>query len=147
MGMSSSSGGGTVSDINVTPLVDVMLVLLIIFMVSAPMLAQDVTLDLPKETAVPLKMDEDQLILKIDKEHNYFLRATGSEVDTPIAADELAKKLAAIAKANPDLPIFLEADGDVPYGHVALLLAAAQAAGLPRVGLVFDPGGEPEEAP
>ncbi len=139
MGMSSGGGGGAMSDINVTPLVDVMLVLLIIFMITAPSVGQNEDIELPAEHAAPLKMDEDQLIMRIDRNKQFYLLAAGSNTPNLLTAEEVPVKLAAIAKANPDLPVFLEADGEVPYSQVAFVLAAAQAAGLPRVGMVFDP--------
>jgi biopolymer transport protein TolR len=137
MGMSAGGGGQSMSDINVTPLVDVMLVLLIIFMVTAPMMNNaGVPIDLPKEEAPPLdQSQEDQLILSIDEELGYWIN------DSEFTADEMPVKLAAIAKANPDQAVFLRAAGAVPYREVAHLLAAAKAAGMPRVGLVFDPMG------
>ena len=136
----SSGGGGTMSDINVTPLVDVMLVLLIIFMVTAPMLNNaGVEIDLPKEEAPPLTQDEEQLVLSIDADLTYYIN------ETAFSADEMPTKLAAIAKANPEAPVFLRAAGSVPYSEVAHVMAAAKAAGMPRVGLVFDPLGSDEE--
>lgn len=134
MGMSTGGPGGSMSEINVTPLVDVMLVLLIIFMVTAPLLTQGVDVDLPQADAPPLEMDsEDQLILSIDKDLNFFIN------ESSFTSDEMPDKLAAIAKANPGQPIFLQADGDVPYREVARLLGAAKLAGFPRVGMVFSP--------
>ncbi len=130
-------GGGdqqAMADINVTPLVDVMLVLLIIFMVTAPMLNNaGVPVDLPREEAPALDQEEEQLILTIDRD----LRVYIDDVEFP--REELREKLAAIARANPDLPLFLRSDGEVPYREVAAVLAAAKDAGMPRVGLVFDP--------
>ncbi|TNE89652.1 MAG: ExbD/TolR family protein [Deltaproteobacteria bacterium] len=132
--MSTGGPGGSMSEINVTPLVDVMLVLLIIFMVTAPLLTQGVDVDLPQADAPPLDMDsEDQLILSIDKDLNFFIN------DSSFTSEEMPEKLAAIAKANPGQPIFLQADGDVPYREVARLLGAAKIAGFPRVGMVFAP--------
>jgi biopolymer transport protein TolR len=131
------SGGGNdraMADINVTPLVDVMLVLLIIFMITAPMLNNaGVDIDLPKEEAPPLDPADDPLILSIDGELGYWIN------DSAYPKDEIGPKLAAIAEANPDTPVFLRADGSVPYRVVAELLSDAKAAGRPRVGLVFDP--------
>lgn len=137
-------GGGpndqAMADINVTPLVDVMLVLLIIFMVTAPMLNNaGVQIDLPREEAPALDQEEDQLILTIDRDLKTFI----DDVEFP--RDEMKAKLAAIAKANPDLPVFLRSDGAVPYREVAAVLAAAKDAGMPRVGLVFDPTPPPSE--
>lgn len=134
MGMGSGNNGNAMSDINVTPLVDVMLVLLIIFMITAPMLNQGVEIDLPKEDAQPLSADaEEQLILSIDKELNYYIN------ESRFTSQEMPKKLRALADANPDKPVFIRADGEVPYKEVAKLLAAAKMAGMPRVGMVFDP--------
>ncbi|MEN0063797.1 MAG: ExbD/TolR family protein [Myxococcota bacterium] len=130
------------AEINVTPLVDVMLVLLIIFMVTAPMLDNaGVDVDLPKEEAAPLKMDdEEQLILTMDADLKVYL----GDLDTPFDVAELPDRLAAIAEANPDRPIFLRADETVPYREIARLLSVAKQAGMPRVGLVFDPIGGDE---
>jgi biopolymer transport protein TolR len=134
MAMSSGSGQGVMGEINVTPLVDVMLVLLIIFMVTAPLMNAGVDIDLPKEQAPPTSMEPNQLLLKIDKNHNYFIQ------DNQFTAEEMPAKLKGIAEANPDQAVFLLADGSVPYNEVAFLLAAAKSAGIPRVGLVFEPG-------
>lgn len=138
MGMSSGGSGGPMGDINVTPLVDVMLVLLIIFMVTAPMMNAGVDIDLPRVDAPPVNVDPNQLVLKIDKNLKYMIN------DSTFTAEEMPVKLAAIAKENPDQPVFLQADGTVPYAEVAYLLAVAKKSGIPRVGLVFEPG-VPEE--
>ena len=138
MGMDTGNNGSAMSDINVTPLVDVMLVLLIIFMITAPMMNQGVEVDLPKEDAQPLTADaEDQMILSIDRELNYYIN------ESKFTADEMPKKLRALADANPNKPVFIRADGEVPYREVARLLAAAKRAGMPRVGMVFDPSQVP----
>lgn len=140
--MSSGGGGQAMADINVTPLVDVMLVLLIIFMVTAPMLNNaGVTIDLPREQAPSLDQEDEQLILTIDAALKTYI----DDVEFP--REEMKVKLAAIAKANPELPIFLRADGTVPYSEVAAILAAAKDAGMPRVGLVFDPTSAPPGKP
>ncbi len=139
MGMSGGGGrGSAMADINVTPLVDVMLVLLIIFMVTAPMLNNaGIEIDLPQEKAPPLEESrDDQLILEIDRDLSYYIN------ESPFTRDEMPAKLAAIAKANPGQPVFLKADGSVPYREIAHLMAAAKTAGMPRVGLVFDPTGK-----
>ncbi|MEQ1500905.1 MAG: ExbD/TolR family protein [Myxococcota bacterium] len=144
MAMSGGSQGGTMADINVTPLVDVMLVLLIIFMITAPMMNNaGVEIDLPKSEAPPLDMDEeDQIVLSMNADHEVYL----NDVDTPFTLDELPARLRAIAEANPDQPVFLRADGDLPYRDVVKLLEVAKKAGMPRVGLVFDPFGD-DDAP
>ncbi len=134
--MSAGKQGDAMADINVTPLVDVMLVLLVIFMVTAPMMEPDsgVTVDLPQAVAndLPPKSDT-ELRIVVDAERRVFLG------DNAFSMEELPEKLAAIAKANADQPIYLEADGSLPYREVASLLAMAKQAGFPRVGLVFDP--------
>jgi biopolymer transport protein TolR len=139
MGMSGGGGRGQpVAEINVTPLVDVMLVLLIIFMITAPMLNNaGIDVDLPKEEAPPLDSVEDQLVLGIDKDLRFFL----NETETPRA--DLPVKLKAIAEANPDAPVFLKADAEVPYREVAWVLASCKKAGMPRLGFVFEPGAGP----
>ena len=134
MGMSNDQGSH-MSDINVTPLVDVMLVLLIIFMVTAPMLNNaGVEIDLPKAEAPPITLAEEQLVLSIDGDMQFYLN------DIKLNAKEIEPKLTAIAKANPDQPVYLKADGGVPYREVAQLLAIAKRSGMPRVGMVFEPG-------
>lgn len=137
MGMSSGSNRGAMSEINVTPLVDVMLVLLIIFMVTAPMMNDaGVEINLPESDAPPLMEDTedvDQLILTLDRESNVYI---GENMHRP---EELPAKLSAIAKARPDARVFLRADGEVPYREVASLLGIARRAGMPKVGLVFEP--------
>jgi biopolymer transport protein TolR len=137
MAMSGGQAGGTMSDINVTPLVDVMLVLVIIFMITAPMLNNaGVEIDLPKAETPPMNMDDDdQLILSMNGERQVFL----NEDPTPYTVEELPARLRAIAEAKPDRPVFLRADGDLPYREVVHLLEIAKAAGMPRIGLVFDP--------
>jgi biopolymer transport protein TolR len=111
MGMSGGSAGGTMADINVTPLVDVMLVLLIIFMITAPMMNNaGVEIDLPKAEAPPLNMDdEEQLVLSMQEDGLVLM----NDLDTPFTLEELPDRLRAIADANPDRAVFLRADGDL----------------------------------
>lgn len=136
MGMSAGGGDdGMMAEINVTPFVDVMLVLLIIFMVTAPMMTTGLEVELPRADAPALSQDEDsQMYLGITKDGMYLIN------DSEFTAEEIEVKLAAIAKANPDQDVFLQADAEVPYEKVAQLMAAATAAGIPRVGLVTQPG-------
>ena len=100
------------SEINVTPFVDVMLVLLIIFMVTAPMLQQGLDVDLPETTTQPLRMQDEPLILTVDKEGKYHL----ASIEVPY--EELGAKLTAIFEATPDKEIYLRADKATPYGLV-----------------------------
>ena len=130
---SGSSGSDAISQINVTPLVDVMLVLLIIFMVTAPILQQGVSVDLPKVTAGPLSGQEEQLVVNVGKTGQIFLN------DTPMTTDQLTSKLRAIAAARPDRQLYVRADQSVAYGEVMRVMGAVHEAGLVRVGLVTEP--------
>jgi biopolymer transport protein TolR len=129
-------GGGSISDINVTPLVDVMLVLLIIFMVTAPILQQGVTFDLPKVNAAPLAGEEEQLVVNVARDGAVYLNDTRYELPA------LTERLAAIAAARPDRQVFVRADQNVLYGQVMRTMGAVRAAGLTKVGLVTEPPAE-----
>jgi biopolymer transport protein TolR len=136
--MGMSSGGdehGMMAEINVTPFVDVMLVLLIIFMVTAPMMTTGLEVELPRAEAPALSQDQDsQMVLGITADGTYILQ------EREFTLAELESKLPAIVKANPDQDVFLQADGQVPYEKVAQLMAICTQAGIPRVGLVTQPG-------
>jgi len=127
------SDDGTFSEINVTPFVDVMLVLLIIFMVTAPMLQQGIDVDLPETTTQPLRMREEPLILTVKKEGTYHLASS----EIPLA--ELQSKLEAIFEGLDDKEIYLRADQAAPYGTVVKAMAAARLAGARTVGIVTEP--------
>lgn len=134
MGMSTGGGNsGMLSEINVTPFVDVMLVLLIIFMVTAPMMVQGVEIDLPNSEAPPLTGADDQVVLGIDKSGNLYID------ETTYSGEEMARKLAAIHDANPEAAVFVKADGSIPYQQVMDLMSMAKSAGIGRVGLVTMP--------
>ena len=132
----SSSSDSSISQINVTPLVDVMLVLLVIFMVTAPILQQGVAVDVPKVAAGPLTGEEEQLVVNIAKGGKLYLN------DTALGPSELAAKLAAIAGARPDRQVYVRADQTVPYGEVMAVIGSIRDAGLARVGLVTEPPAE-----
>ena len=135
MGMSSGGDrGGMMSEINVTPFVDVMLVLLIIFMVTAPMMVQGVDIELPKSQSPPLVSEEEQLVLSLTADGKYFIN------ESEFTFEELQVKLRAIREANPDQAIFVKADGALPYEKVIRMMSVAQAAGIGKVGLVTQPG-------
>src|SRR5213594_2821466 len=108
----TSPGTDAISQINVTPLVDVMLVLLIIFMVTAPILQQGVSVDVPKVAAGPLTGEEEQLVVNVAKGGKLYLN------DTALTARDLAAKLAAIAGARPDRQVYVRADQALPYDDV-----------------------------
>ncbi|MBK7755413.1 MAG: protein TolR [Deltaproteobacteria bacterium] len=139
MGMSSGGDrGGMMSEINVTPFVDVMLVLLIIFMVTAPMMVQGVDIELPKSQSPPLVSEEEQLVLSLTADGKYFIN------ESEFTFEELQVKLRAIREANPDQAIFVKADGALPYEKVIRMMSVAQAAGIGKVGLVTQPGAASE---
>jgi biopolymer transport protein TolR len=123
------------SEINVTPFVDVMLVLLIIFMVTAPMMQQGIDVDLPETTTQPLRVQNEPLILTVQKDGKYYLARR------EIPAEELRAKLEAIFEGRDDKEIFLRADKEAPYGLVVVAMAAAREAGAKKLGMVT------EEAP
>jgi biopolymer transport protein TolR len=127
------SSGGAISQINVTPLVDVMLVLLVIFMVTAPILQQGVSINLPKVKAAPLTGEEQQLVVALTRDGKVHLN------DTPITVAELGPKLEAILKLQPQRGVFLRADQQVRYGEVMRVIAAIKGAGVERLGMVTEP--------
>ena len=139
--MSGGKGGGrsTLNEINVTPLVDVMLVLLIIFMVTAPLIQQGVKVNLPNAKAAPVEAQEKKLVLSIDAQHHVFI----GDVEVPI--EQLEAKLQTNAKAQADKELYLDADRDIPYGVVVEVMAAAQRAGVLNVGMITDPTGSPRK--
>jgi biopolymer transport protein TolR len=132
-GGNRGQGRVTMSEINVTPMVDVMLVLLIIFMVTAPLIQQGVKVNLPEAKATPVEAADKKLVLSIDTAKRVFIG------DAEVALNELEKKLAANAKAQADKEVYLHADRDVPYGVVVEVMAAAQRAGITNVGMITDP--------
>jgi biopolymer transport protein TolR len=136
MGMGSNRGGSgrvTMSEINVTPMVDVMLVLLIIFMVTAPLIQQGVKVNLPEARAAAVEASDKKLVLSIDAQKRVYLG------EAEVAVGELEQKLATNAKAQADKELYLHADRDVPYGVVVDVMAAAQRAGITNVGMITDP--------
>ncbi|MFO7713452.1 protein TolR [Desulfosarcina sp.] len=125
------------SDINVTPFVDVMLVLLIIFMVTAPMMVQGVDVALPEVSAKPMETDKENLTVTIDREANIFIN------DFQVRMDFLKEKLEKILAGKTDREVFFRADKDVPYGIVVGVMAEIKAAGVEKLGMVTDPFEEP----
>jgi len=134
MGMSGGGNQGDLaSEINVTPLVDVMLVLLIIFMVTAPMLNAAVDLDLPAGGITKVEDTEGKLILSINKHRQLSLG------DTPVRWTELFDKLAHNAKIQRERELYLEADKDLPYGVIMVAMSIAKQAGAVKLQMVADP--------
>ncbi|MES1245828.1 MAG: protein TolR [Acidobacteriota bacterium] len=132
-GLGSNDDDPVLADINVTPLVDVMLVLLIIFMIAAPMLHQGVEVALPRADATNLPMRvEDPLVVSVDRDGNVYLQ------ETQIATEDLVDRLSEQIKTRGDDSVFLKGDRDVPYGKVIEILDVLHRGGIVRVGMVTE---------
>ncbi len=150
MGMQLAGGGGRrgsrrkayrqMSEINVTPFVDVMLVLLIVFMVTAPLLTVGVPVDLPKTNAPPLATDKEPLYVSVKPDGSIWLQE--SQIDLPT----LAPKLAAITGANPEARILVRGDRANSYGRMVEVLGAISGAGFKKIGLAAELPGAPSPA-
>jgi biopolymer transport protein TolR len=129
-------------EINVVPYIDVMLVLLVIFMVTAPLLTQGIEVELPKAAAAPIEpklLEENEpLVLSIDADGRYFL-SVGDDPKAPLAADDVVRLAAAVLRRNAETPVLLNADRRVPYGDVVDAMVLLQDAGAPRVGFLTEP--------
>jgi biopolymer transport protein ExbD len=121
------------NEINMTPLVDVMLVLLIVFMITVPVMKDAVNIQLPRATSTPVQAQPDAIRLSVDAQGRYFWN------DQPLADDQLEPRLAAAAAAQPQPELHLRGDRDARYEKVAQALAAAQRAGLHKIGFVTEP--------
>ncbi len=125
------------SEINVVPYIDVMLVLLVIFMITAPLLSQGVKVDLPRAAAQPVdSQDRETLVVTVDREGRYFLD------DRRITPEELTRKVAAILRARPQTPVLIKGDRQSNYGEVVRAMTLLQSAGAPSVGLLTEPPGK-----
>jgi biopolymer transport protein TolR len=133
-------------DINVVPYIDVMLVLLIIFMVTAPLLMQGVKVDLPKAAAEPLDPEllknANPLVLSIDGAGKLYLNV-GAHPDRPLDEDTVGARTAAALRRRPDLPVLVKADRSLPYGRLIDAMVILQKAGAAKVGFVTDPPAPP----
>jgi biopolymer transport protein TolR len=135
-----SAGGGRgrrrttrpMSEINVTPFVDVMLVLLVVFMVTAPMMTVAVPVDLPKTQAHTLSQDKEPLVISISAEGHIYLQ------NKPLRLDELVPKLKAVTGANPEARIFVRGDKQIPYGKIMEVMGSISSAGFTKVALVAE---------
>jgi biopolymer transport protein TolR len=135
---SSQQSGTTISQINVTPLVDVMLVLLVIFMVTAPIIQQGVQVNLPQAKAGAIPGKEEQLVVAINRAGKIYLN------DTAMTPAELGQKLRAIRKLKGETEVYLRADQDVRYGLVMRVVAEIKQAGIQKLGMVTRPPGQEE---
>ena len=122
------------SEINVVPYIDVMLVLLVIFMITAPLLSQGVKVDLPQAAARPVEsQDRETLVVTVDREGKYFLD------DRRISSEELRRKVAAILRLRPKTPVLIRGDRQANHGEVVKAMTLLQSAGAPSVGLLTEP--------
>jgi len=134
-----------IADINVVPYIDVMLVLLIVFMVTAPLLVQGVKVQLPQASAAPLEQqDEDPLIISIESNGRYYINLGDHDHQRrqqPLA--KIIEKVVKVLQRQPQTPILVRGDADVAYGRIVELMAQLQASGATAVGLVTEPGSPP----
>lgn len=133
MGFTQRNKHNLVADINVTPLVDVMLVLLIIFMVTAPMMTQGVDVELPETTSATLRQDEDPIVITINKQGEIFLNRV--KCDSSL----LKQQLSVITETDKQRSVYLKADKEVAYGLVASVMADIKDVGLNKLGMVTSP--------
>lgn len=129
------------AEINVTPLVDVMLVLLVVFMVTAPLLAVGVPVDLPQTAAAPLNEPKEPLVISVNREGAVYVQ------DTEVPVDSLVDKLQAVTGANPDAVLYVRGDKDINYGRVLQVMSLVTAAGFRKVPLVAEPPKGPAKGP
>jgi biopolymer transport protein TolR len=143
-----SRGRRLMGDINVVPYIDVMLVLLIIFMITAPLLTQGVKVDLPKAGAEPLDPEMLKntipLVLSVDRTGALYLNIGGGNPQTALDADTVAARAEAALRRNPDLPVLVKADNRVEYGSVVRAMVILQKAGAKKVGFITDPLPDPK---
>ena len=140
-------GRRLMGEINVVPYIDVMLVLLIIFMVTAPLLTQGIKVDLPKAGAEPLPEDlmreHQPLVLSIDKQGRYFLNL-GKDEKSPMSESAVVDRASAVLRREPKTPVLVKADTNVPYGRVVRGMVLLQQSGAEKVGFITDPLDEKE---
>ncbi|MFO8156210.1 MAG: protein TolR [Thiohalospira sp.] len=128
------------AEINVVPYIDVMLVLLVIFMVTAPLLYQGVNVELPESTAEPLTPDEQEpVIVEVDREGRFYLSVGDQADDEALSAEEVIATVTTVMQAQPETPVYVRGDGEVAYSRVVDVMSALQRAGVPQVGLMTQP--------
>mgnify|MGYP001105421173 CR=1 FL=1 len=133
------------AEINVVPYIDVMLVLLVIFMVTAPLLYQGVEVNLPQATADPVPpQDKEPIIVEINRAGELFLSIGEQADDQPISLNDVVNNVSTVMNAQPDTPVYVRGDAEVAYQRVIEAMSALQNAGVPQVGLMTQPGAAEE---
>jgi biopolymer transport protein TolR len=128
-------------EINVVPYIDVMLVLLIIFMVTAPLLTQGVQVDLPQAASKPIPEPNRQpLVISVDRQGRYYVNV-GEAKSSPVSEQELVRRVQTVLARDAQTPVLLKADQAVPYGRVVTLMSVLDQAGAPKLGFLTDPVG------
>ena len=135
-------GRRLMGEINVVPYIDVMLVLLIIFMVTAPLLNLGVDIQLPQSTAKAVQADKEPIVVTVDKDGAYFLNL-GAAPREAIDSDTLVKKVSAFLRQNPQVPVLIGGDDRVDYGKIYQVMVLLQQSGVPKVGLMSQPVEQP----
>lgn len=136
--MASSKKRKPMSDINVVPYIDVMLVLLIIFMITAPIVQQGVEIDLPQAAAKPMSPDQDEpVVVSINKKGDFYLDI-GDQPDKPVDAQLMVNRVAAVRQLKPNIPVLVRGDREVGYGKVVDAMVLLQRAGVEKVGLMTE---------
>ena len=136
---SNRRGRRLMAEINVVPYIDVMLVLLIIFMVTAPLLTQGIKVDLPKAGAEPLPSEDNKpLILSVDARGNFYV-SIGQDQESPLAEEEVIRRVGIVLRRQPKTPVLVKADQSVPYGRVVSGMVLLQQAGAEKIGFITDP--------
>jgi biopolymer transport protein TolR len=130
-------GRKPMSEINVVPYIDVMLVLLVIFMVTAPLLTQGVQVELPRAASKPIEAKDEPLIVSVKADGSLHINL-GADTDQSLTLADIRTKVAAVLRRNPDTPVLVWGDVKVPYGSVVTLMSELEVAGAPSVGLVTD---------
>ena len=130
---SGNKNSRLMSEINVTPFVDVMLVLLIIFMVTAPMMIQGLNVDLPEATAKPLDSEKEHLVISINKDQQVYIN------DFEVTVEFLRDKLSKVLQGRSDRDVYLKADKSIPYGVVVQVMAEIKGAGVEQLGMITEP--------
>lgn len=127
------------SEINVVPYIDVMLVLLVIFMVTAPLMTQGIKVDLPDAASGPLDVEENEptLVVSVKADSTYYMNV--GEEEEPVALDQIRERAGKIIKANPDIKVLVEGDEHLQYGIIINVMNVLQAAGAESVGLITEP--------